>query len=182
MTMITTPAFHSVIAAAGRSAEIPESSDLYGWLVGSWELQVRHYAAVDVSARGIVGEVHAGWVLEGRAVQDVWIYPRRSERRADMERGGASVNAFGTTLRVWDPLIEAWRITWMNPVTGRRDDQIGRRVGSDIVQIGMLPNGRPSRWRFTEITANSFHWLGESMEPDGVTWKLEGEFLAKRLA
>jgi hypothetical protein len=176
--MIATEAFHTVIAAPGRSAEIPESMDLYGWLIGSWELQIRHYAAVDVSARGIIGEVHFGWVLEGRAVQDVWIFPRRADRQAEMDK---STNTFGTTLRVWDPAIQAWRITWINPVTGRRDDQIGRRVGADIVQLGMLPNGRPSRWRFTAITPNSFRWLGESLEPDGETWKLEGEFVAKRL-
>ncbi len=175
--MIATDAFHNVIAAAGRSPEIPESADLYGWLIGSWELQILHYAAVDLSSRGIIGEVHVGWVLEGRAVQDVWIFPRRSDRHADMDK---TTNTFGTTLRVWDPTIQAWRITWINPVTGRRDDQIGRRVGADIVQIGMLPNGRPSRWRFTEITPSSFRWLGESLEPDGVTWKLEGEFAAKR--
>ena len=27
------------------------------------------------------GEIHFGWVLEGRAIQDVWMIPRRAERR-----------------------------------------------------------------------------------------------------
>src|SRR6266849_2213159 len=67
------------LTAAGRSPEIPEAHDLYGWLTGSWDLDVRHYW-VDVSARGLKAEVHAAWVLEGRAVQDVWIMPRRSDR------------------------------------------------------------------------------------------------------
>ncbi|HVH60008.1 MAG TPA: hypothetical protein VM709_06730 [Candidatus Sulfotelmatobacter sp.] len=52
--------FTALLAAAGRSAEIPESSDVYGWLVGSWELQVLHYRAVDVSAERIEGEAHFG--------------------------------------------------------------------------------------------------------------------------
>ena len=77
--------FGAVVAAPGRSAEIPESADAYGWLVGSWELDVRHYW-VDVAARHIKGEAHFGWALEGRAVQDVWIMPRRSDRTADMDR------------------------------------------------------------------------------------------------
>ena len=76
---------HAVLAASGRSPEIPESADAYGWLIGSWELDVRHYV-VDVAARGIKGEAHFGWVLEGRAVQDVWIMPRRSERTADLDK------------------------------------------------------------------------------------------------
>ncbi len=74
--------FPAVLAAPGRSHEIPESADAYGWLIGSWELDVCHYWGVDVAARRIKGEAHFGWVLEGRGVQDVWIMPRRSERAA----------------------------------------------------------------------------------------------------
>ena len=71
-----TSGFHLALAAAERSPEIPESGDVYGWLIGSWELEVVHYR-VDVSARGLRAEAHFGWVLEGRAVQDVWIMPPR---------------------------------------------------------------------------------------------------------
>ena len=169
--------FHSVLAAHGRSPEIPESADVYGWLIGSWDLDVRHYV-VDVSACHITGEVHFEWVLEGRAVQDVWIMPRRSERTANPDR---SLNMYGTTLRVWDPSIQAWRVTWINPLNGSRDELIGRSSGQDIVQVGTHADGTPIRWRFTEITPNSFHWIGEALNPNGHTWKLEGEFRAKRM-
>ena len=173
-----TDGFTALLAAAGRSAEIPESSDVYGWLVGSWELEVLHYQAVDVSAQGIGGEAHFGWVLEGRAIQDVWIMPRSAGRHADLKKTN---NMYGTTLRVWDSTIQAWRIHWINPVSGHREQQIGRRVGKDIVQVGARADGTPTRWQFTEITADSFHWIGEALEPDGKTWKLEGEFRARRI-
>jgi hypothetical protein len=84
--------FHDVLAAEGRSPEIPEGADTYGWLIGSWDLDVLHYAGAAVSLKG---EAHFSWVLEGRAVQDVWIAPRM----------------YGTTLRVWDASIQGWRIT-----------------------------------------------------------------------
>jgi hypothetical protein len=168
----------TALAGAGRSREIPESADTYGWLVGSWELDVLVYWAVDVSARGIRCEVHAGWVLEGRAVQDVWIMPRRSDRTAQLDR---KMNMYGTTLRVWDSAIQAWRITWTNPAGDHYEEQIGRWNGKDVVQNGVRPDGTSTRWSFTEITPDSFHWLGESFATDGKTWKLEGEFRAKRL-
>ena len=180
MTTVATVAghdFYGILAASGRAPEIPESADVYGWLVGSWDLEVRHYKAVDVSALGFTGEAHFGWVLEGRAIQDVWIMPRRSQRTAGMEKAN---NMFGTTLRVWDAATQAWLIRWINPVSGHREEQIGRRVGKDIVQIGARADGTPTRWRFTEITADSFHWIGETLNVDGETWKLEGEFLARR--
>jgi len=145
------------MAAPGRSPEIPEEADLYGWLVGSWELDVRHYR-VDVSGRGIKGEAHFGWILEGRAVQDVWIM-----------RAGEVGHMHGTTLRVWDPEIQAWRITWINPVPVYRDELIGRRSGQDIVQVGTHQDGTPIRW------------TGEALAADGENWRLEGEFLARRV-
>ncbi len=88
---------------------------------------------------------------------------------------------YGTTLRIWDASIQAWRIRWINPVTNHYEQQIGRRVGNDVVQVGARVDGTATRWRFTEITPNSFHWLGEALNPDGATWKLEGEFRATRI-
>ena len=88
---------------------------------------------------------------------------------------------YGTTLRVWDPAIKAWRITWINPARNHREEQIGRRMGNDIVQIGFRSNGQSTRWRFTEITPDSFHWLGDALQPDGQTWQLEAEFRATRM-
>ncbi len=170
--------FYTVLAAPGRSPEISESADAYGWLVGSWELEVLHYNAVDVSALDIKGEAHFGWVLEGRAIQDVWIMPRRSERTLGL---GKTNNMYGTTQRVWDPVIQAWLIRWINPVTGRREEQVGRRVGDEIVQEGARADSTATRWRFTEITPDSFHWIGEAYSPGSQSWKLEGEFRAKRI-
>jgi uncharacterized damage-inducible protein DinB len=167
---------HAVLAAPGRSPEVPESADAYGWLVGSWELDVLHYRT-DLAGVGLVGEAHVAWVLEGRAIQDVWIMPRRTERAAALDKAR---NMFGTTLRVWDPGIQAWRVTWIDSVTGFRDELIGRWHGRDVVQVGTHSDGTPIRWIFTEITPDSFRWTGESLDPDGRTWNLKGEFRARR--
>jgi hypothetical protein len=165
------------LAAHERAPEIPDADDLYGWLIGSWELDVRHYR-VDVTALGLKGEAHFFRVLEGRAVQDVWIMPARCARHAPLT---AENNMYGTTLRIWDASIAAWRITYINPITGQRDELIGRRIGKDIVQLGTHQDGTPIRWNFTAVTPNTFRWTGEALQPDGVTWRLEGEFIARRV-
>ena len=175
--MTTSDDFAGALVAGGRSPEIPEPADVYGWLIGSWELDVFDYDA-DGNTQCSKGEVHFGWVLEGRAVQDVWIMPRRAERTANM---GRSHNRYGTTLRVWDSSLQAWRVTWINPVTGGRDELVGRWSGQDIVQVGTHAEGTPIRWIFSEITPDSFRWTGESLQPDGKNWKLEDEFRAKRV-
>jgi hypothetical protein len=185
MPTMTSPAtqenvnFHAALAADHRSRIIPDHADAFGWFVGDWELDILNYWGQDVAARGIKGEVHAGWVLQGLAVQDVWIMPRLSDRTPNLDK---KLNMYGSTLRVWDETIQAWRITWMNPAGDHYEQQIGRRIGNDIVQLGNRPDGTTTRWSFTEITANSFHWLGEALQPDGKSWRLEGEFRARRMA
>jgi hypothetical protein len=167
----------SVLVAPRRSQDIPESDDLYGWLIGSWELDVIHYAS-EVPALPLKGEAHFQWTLEGRAVQDVWIMPRRSDRTAHLTKTN---NIYGTTLRVWESTLKAWRVTWINPVTGHRSELVGRRSGNDIVQIGTQADGMPIRWTFTEITSVSFLWTGELLNTDGQTWRLQSQFRARRI-
>lgn len=168
----------AALSAPGRSPAIPAAADAYGWLIGSWELDVCHYG-VDVSARRLKAEAHFGWVLDGRAVQDVWIMPRRAARAAELEQGCAM---HGTTLRVWDPALQAWRVTWIDPLNGRRDELIGRWSGAEVVQVGIHADGTPIRWIFSEISPDAFRWRGEALQADGCSWTLEGEFRAKRIA
>lgn len=165
------------IGAEARSPEIPEEHDVYGWLVGSWDLDVRTYWAQDVSSHRLQAEAHFAWALEGRAIQDVWIMPRIGQRPPNLD---PKFNMYGTTLRAWDAALKAWRITWTNPAGQHFEQQVGRRSGAEIVQLGTRPDGTTTRWRFTEIAADSFRWLGESLQPDGRTWLLEGEFRARR--
>ncbi|WP_206952781.1 hypothetical protein [Trinickia acidisoli] len=173
-------AFLSALACPGRAADIDEADDVYGWLVGSWSLQVLHYRGFDLRGEGLTGEVHAGWVLEGRAIQDAWIMPVREDRRAGRMARDPLNDMYGSTLRSWDPALRAWRIAWNNPARGHREMQIGRRIGADIVQTGARADGQATRWRFTEITPDGFHWIGEALDADGHTWRREGEFIATR--
>ena len=171
-------AFPSILVSPGRSPQIPERDDAYGWLVGSWVLDVLRYWGKDVSAQHLKGEAHFAWVLEGRAIQDVWIMPRRSARKGPPNK---MLNMYGTTLRAWDPTIQGWRITWTNPAGDHHETQIGRRQGRDVVQTGTRPDGTVTRWSFRKITADSFHWFGESQPATGNRWTLEGEFRAHRI-
>jgi hypothetical protein len=91
-------------------------------------------------------------------------------------------NWFGTTIRIYDPTIDAWRIYWIDPARNVFRQQIGRQRGDDIVQEGKTETGALSRWSFTNITPNSFHWLGESSASEDGSWQLMVEVLARRRA
>ena len=173
-----TTAFLAALGADGPAADRAGKMDLYGRFIGSWELDVTQIAD-DGAKRRRPGEWHFGWALEGRAIQDVWIVPPRGElRHGD---AAAQVNSYGSTLRVYDPDIDAWRIQWTDPVTRNFLGMIGRAQGEDIVQLGTRADGTLLRWSFSEITPDSFLWRGEVSADQGATWRLNVEFTAKRM-
>ena len=107
--------------------------------------------------------------------------PRRNERRADAPAMPVAGNWYGTTIRVFDPALDAWRIYWIDPATNAYYQQTGRRKGMDIVQEGTTETGTLSRWSFTEITSDSFRWKGEASFDKGASWRLLVEVFARRV-
>ena len=166
-------ALHSDAPAPDRAQEMM----LYGQFVGSWDITVIDHNP-DGSRHEGSGEVHFGWVLEGRAIQDVWIVPGRGARKAP--NLPATRNRYGTTLRIYDPKIKTWHIIWLNPVTQTCNTMLGRKVKDEIVQE-YHEDGRLNQWIFSEITSTSFHWIGRSSQDEGKTWHVETEFVARRM-
>jgi hypothetical protein len=153
--------------------------DLYQFLPGDWNAEVRTYDGDGTRHVGSA-EIHAAWVLEGRAIQDVWMIPRLSERTANVPQLPVAGNWYGTTLRVYDPAQDAWRIFWIDPATQRFVTQTGRRSAEGVEQLGQYEDGSMSRWTFGDITERSFHWQGARSADGGKTWKLVVELFAKR--
>ena len=160
----------TALHAAGPAEGYADELGTFGRFVGSWDL-VWHGDGGAVAA----GELHFGWVLGGRAVQDVWIVPGPGEPGA-----GVPPRAFhGSTLRFYDRALGAWRSTWVEPVNGRVRKFIGREEDGEIVLVSL--DGDPLlRWRFTEITEDSFTWLGECSTDEARTWRLEERMDATR--
>ena len=71
--------FLDVLHAHGPAVDQEKKMALYGQFIGSWDTDIVTHEPNGVEHRGN-GEIHFGWVLEGRAIQDVWMIPRRAER------------------------------------------------------------------------------------------------------
>jgi hypothetical protein len=118
------------------------------------------------------GEWHFGWVLEGRAIQDVLISPPRGSSQPTFE--------YGTTLRFYDPDTGTWQLTWITPVQRAVRRLIARPVGDEIVLEGREPSGRLLRWTFSQITPSTFTWRGFISDDNGATWHQNEEMRLQR--
>jgi hypothetical protein len=96
----------SVLHAEKPAADRADKLQLYGRFIGDWETKVIAHAPDGARHEGS-GEIHFGWILEGRAIQDVWMIPRLAER-PNAPPFPVAGNWFGTTIRVYDPTIDAW--------------------------------------------------------------------------
>jgi hypothetical protein len=163
----------------GPASDHAEALALYGRFIGDWKADIVTYTPDGVRHHG-QGEIHFGWILGGRAIQDVWMIPRQRDRVALAPEMPVAGNWYGTTIRVYDPTLDAWRIYWVDPATNSYRQQIGRQKGADIVQEGSTETGSLSRWSFTEITPRSFHWKAEASMDNGGSWRLFVEVFAHR--
>jgi hypothetical protein len=169
--------FVEALHANGSAPDRAEKMQLYAWLVGSWELDVS-LSKEDGSCVTTRGSVNAGWILEGRAIQDVFAVPGLF---------------YGTSLRFYDAHIDAWQVFWMDPLKSVFFRMIGRADGDEIINEGKetpelaraygLPENANAivRWIFTEITPTSFHWLSRR-STDGQNWQLQREYFGRRLS
>lgn len=167
-----TNGFAGALLADGPAAELGRDGDNFGWLVGGWTARVSDFGP-NGKVSEASGEWWFAWVLEGRAMQDVWISPARPDRNSGRTATGAK-NRYGTTIRRFDRDTGIWRITWINPVSGATNHLAGKRDGDQIILLGE-EDGRRIRWSFSNIMADRFTWLGES-EQDSSVWRTEARF------
>jgi hypothetical protein len=154
---------------------------LYDALLGRWEAEARAFLP-DGTSRRHFWHIRFERVLEGRAIQDVWITPPRVGRLVGLsEPWGRFENQYGTTIRVYEPALEAWRVTWIDPCAGYRAELIGRPRGSEIFQEGTGSDGTGLRWIFSDLRPDAFRWRAEVSNDGGARWHVLIEMLAQRM-
>lgn len=149
---------------------------LFGQFVGSWALDVIYYNSDRSIRRRTPGEWHFAWVLEGRAIQDVWMIPPRAQRSP----GPVPAGEYGMTVRFYDAKLRAWRSTWHGPVNGYVLPFIASAVGDEII-LERNENGETTRWIFACIQSASFHWRAVASTDGGESWRLDEEMFATRI-
>lgn len=158
----------SFLEASGPYPEYAARLMLYGQFVGSWRVASTWLEPSGLT-RQAQGEWHFGWILGGRAIQDV------------LFRVGAARDSYGTSVRCYDLARDVWHIAWMQPSGAEFVQLVGRQIGDRIVQEGRsVDSKRLERWSFTQITSSSFVWLGEVSLDQGLSWRLEQKMEATR--
>jgi len=163
-----------LVAELNAATPIPSLSDqaeVVGRLVGTWDVEYTDFAK-DGKAIHRTGEFIVGWVLDGRAIQDLWIV-NPSGTRKDRE--------VYTDLHWFDPKSRAWRSAFVDPEHGSVARFTGGPVGHDRFVLETQDiNSEQTRWSFNDIRSDSFVWRDEASSDGGMTWRLQAEYQMKR--
>ncbi|HND48876.1 MAG TPA: hypothetical protein PLL95_09975 [Anaerolineales bacterium] len=168
-----------IIKGLGAETPDPKLKDklmLFGQFIGDWEIESEWFLPNGLRPKG-KGEIHFGWILSGTAIQDVW------SGVVENPPQGFPSTGFGTTIRFYDPTIDALRIIWIAPIGNIIQTFVARAVGDEIVLEGRTVDEKfPERWILSEITPISFHWRSVESYDNEKTWQVTQKVVARRVS
>ena len=152
----------------------PDSLKLFAQFIGSWDWNGFDYLD-DGTKMPTKGKWVFEWVLNGNAIQDVFIFEDPHNNTDQL-----SFVEYGTTIRFPIDDGKTWKVVWVGPMNKIVRTFDAKVVGTEIVLDGKNDKGDIVHWIFSEITESSFHWRGEYSSNSGESWNLYEEIDAKR--
>jgi hypothetical protein len=140
-------------------------------LIGAWDVEYTDFSK-DGKQTQRVGEFLVGWILDGRAIQDLWIvYPSGERKEREVY----------TDLRYYDPKSQTWPSTFIDPEHASVARFTGVTEGDDRIVLDTRDfGGTDTRWSVNDLSPDSFVWREEESRDDGHTWRLTAEHHMKR--
>jgi len=139
------------LPASGPHPSLGDQARVFDRLVGVWDCDYG-FIAENGAVSHAPGELKFGWIIDGRAIQDIWIsYPTK----------GASERGIGTSIRFFDSKTRMWRVVFVSPEYNALVTLEGGVEGNRIVLRGVNDEGSRLRWSFNDIQADSFVWRGK---------------------
>ena len=162
--------FINALCSNTINERISEEYDFFGSLIGGWDIVWNDHLE-DAEPRRVKGEWIFSRVLDGTAVQDIFIVPSRSERLRDKQLDAE----YGTTLRIYNPQTMAWDIFY--GCMGEAIRLTARKVGEEIILTENTT--RKMRYVFSDIKSSSFLWRKERMNEND-EWLTVAKVIAEK--
>lgn len=167
------PDLVTVLRAVGPHPSLGDQARVWDRLVGTWDVQYTDFMK-DGRVLHRSGQITFGWVMDGRAIEDVWIV-NPSTQGKDRE--------VYADLRYFDPKTGTWRATFIDPQDASVARFIGGAVGDDRIALetqDLLDGNGTRRWSFNDIRPDSFVFRDEDSSDGGINWRLVAEYHMKR--
>jgi hypothetical protein len=157
----------AAMAAASAHPSVGDQAQIFGRLVGAWDVE---YMDIVKNGKKLerTGLFIAGWVMDGRAIQDLWV--------VDPSPGHAEREVY-SDLRYFVPKTRSWTSIFVDPEHASMARFSGDAAADGRIVLHTSDLGsKENRWSFDDIQPNSFVFRDEASADDGKTWKLLAEY------
>jgi hypothetical protein len=161
----------TALQATGPHPSLGAQANVFGRFVGIWDGEYTEFSK-DGKATHSSGEWIFGWVMGGRAIQDLFIiHPSAAHQEGFI----------GTTLRYFDPKSGTWSVTFVDPENNSVATLTGGAIGDTRIELHeQNTDGKETRWSFDDIRPDSWIFRDEETRDGGKTWRLREEDRMRR--
>lgn len=153
---------HSALSAAAKPTT-KVHNNLFDQLVGTWDVRYEVFDK-DGKVRRDRGQVRYSWILNGKALQEIWSSDSESK----------DLQPFGTTIDFYDLKRQRWTAVWIYPAQGLTSIMTGDEVDGRLVLTGHNKSGALERWSTSVAQPNSVAVRADVSDDEGNTWRPMG--------
>ena len=165
------PDLVTALKATSPNSSLGDQAKVPALLVGTWDVEYTDFGK-DGTAIHRTGEFIVGWVMDGRAMQALWIVDPSGSRK-DRE--------VYTDLHYFDKKSRTWHSAFVDPENGSVARFTGSATGNDRYVLETQDMGnKKTRWSYINMRTDSFVYRDEASSDGGKTWRLQAEYHMKR--
>jgi hypothetical protein len=162
----------TALEAASPHPSLGAQAEVLGRLVGAWDVEYTDFRK-DGTTRHRTGELHFGWVLDGRVLQDLWVVD---------PSGTSKEREVYTDLFYFEPKSGSWHVASVDPYEASVATFAGGVLGDNRIVLeshDLVPN-ETRRWSFNDISPSSLVFRDEASSDGGKSWTLKSEYHMRR--
>jgi hypothetical protein len=162
----------TALEAASPHPSLGAQAEVLSRLVGAWDVEYIDFRK-DGTTHHRTGELHFGWVLDGRVLQDVWVVD---------PSGASKEREVYTDLFYFEPKSGNWHVASVDPYEASVANFVGGVLGDDRIVLeshDLVPN-ETRRWSFNDIGPSSLVFRDEASSDGGKSWTLKSEYRMRR--
>jgi hypothetical protein len=162
----------TALEASAPHASLGEHATVMNRLVGTWDVAYTDFLKGG-KVRHRTGQITFGWILDGRAVQDLWI--------VDPSGPGKDREVF-TDVFYRDAKSGAWSSVFVDPQEASSATFATIQAADDrlVLESHDLEPAQLHRWSYNDVQADSFVYRDEASTDGGKTWTLKSEYHMSR--
>ena len=152
------------LQALSKHDDAPKATDHWGKLVGHWDIIFESIDAAGNVQRSFEGEWNWFYILNGFAIQDVFILPPRKKAE------DPKTIFYGVGIRIYNEEVNKWESVWVDTSNKKLEFREASSNDNEIILYQTNNEGEKIRITYFDMEEKSFEWKQEVFSANKNSW------------